>query len=208
MIDDPPMEIADSMLARRMCEGDEESLRLLLKKYGGKVKAALTKRYWDVLDESEIDQAVLDGAFNVWRFADRFVESEGGLGGWFLSIAANAAATIIRQSEPRHRFQDLKFDPSYKPVSWGGGTTPTPSGQQSQLIQDLNEAIASLPHLQREVIRADLAAAEGKADSSRLARRLHSTEASIYAARSKAHGTLHRMMLEKGHFPSMQRGQR
>src|SRR4051812_12772055 len=96
MVDDPPIEIGDDKLARLMGQRKEEALRLFLDKYGGKVKGYLMKRYRGILDESEVDQAVLDGALNVWCNATKFKESDGGLGGWFLVIALRAAIDIIR----------------------------------------------------------------------------------------------------------------
>jgi len=207
MLDDPPIEIDDAMLARRMGQGDEDSFRLLLKNCGGRLKGVLNKRYREVLDASEIDQAFWDGAFNVWHHADRFDESEGTLEAWFLVIAIRAAVNIIR-GEKRHRHQDLQYDPSYDPVSWGGGTTTTRSAQKSRLIHDLNEAIARLPRLQREIILADLAAEDGKADARRLAKRLGSTKNAVYAARSKALVSLQRSLSAEGDLQGMQGGQR
>jgi RNA polymerase sigma-70 factor (ECF subfamily) len=202
---DPPPDTDDAALARRLSRRDQGALRLLLERHGGRVRQVLRKRYQGVLDESEVDQVVLDAAFAIWRNASKFERSRGGLGGWFMSIALRAAVDILR-GEHRDRYHELGFDPAYVPLSWGGGTTTT-SGRQGQLIVALNEAIARLPRLQREVIRADLAA-DGQADSSRLARRLGSTEGSVYAARSKAHAALYTMLSEKGHAARPQRSRR
>jgi hypothetical protein len=85
MLPDPPTEIDDNTIARLMSLREEEpdraqgALRLLLRKYGGKVKGALTKRYRGVLNESEIDQAFWDAVYHVWLAAAQFDHFCGGL---------------------------------------------------------------------------------------------------------------------------------
>jgi DNA-directed RNA polymerase specialized sigma24 family protein len=209
MLDGPSLEFDDITLVCRMSQGDQDALRLMLKKYGGRVKAALKRKYQGILAEPEIEQAVLDGAFQVWRFASRFEVDRGSLGDWFLAITFNAAAGIIRGYR-KMSFKELAFDPVGDHASWwsgGSSATTTTFGRESRLIRDLNEAIGKLPPLQRAVIQADLAAG-GKADTERLAAQLGSNEKSVQAARSKAKSALRTLMAQKGHLTEMQRGRR
>lgn len=207
MLDGPSLEFDDITLVCRMSQGDQDALRLMLRKYGGRVKAALKRKYQGILAEPEIEQAVLDGAFQVWRFASRFEVDRGSLGDWFLAITFNAAAGIIRGNR-KMSFKELAFEPVLDPASWwsgGSSATTTTFGRESRLIRELNEAIEKLPRLQKAVIRADLAAVGGRADDHRLAAQLGSTPNAVGVARCKARVTLLKLMTQEGHLPGAQR---
>lgn len=212
MPDDPPTDVDDKTLAHRMSlrgqdpQGAQEALRLLLRKYGGRVKGALAKRYRGILDDPELDQAFWDAVYHVWLAAAQFDPSVGDLGGWVFVTACRAAGSLIR-GERNRRPQELLFEPSFVPADWwsGGSGLTTTWGREARLMRDMNEAIERLPRLQKAVIRADLASEEGKADARRLAEDLGSTPNAIYVARRKALVALHRMLQDKGHLPTTQR---
>ena len=123
-----PEEVDDESLALRMMEKDEEALGALLKIYGPKVRGYLKQKFGDVLRQPELDEVFNRAAFNVWRFADRFRPECGGLRGWFIRIARNAAFSLLR-GENRHLAKDLEYDPAYDPAE----DLRTPVGSDLQI---------------------------------------------------------------------------
>ena len=100
------LQIDEQTLAQRMSQGDEGALRMVLVTFGPKVKGCLLKHFGGALDRAEIDEAFNVAAFNVWRFADRFDQTQGSFGGWFLRIAQRAAERRLGPARPRPALGD------------------------------------------------------------------------------------------------------
>ncbi len=179
MDDGPPPLADDREIIRLMCAQNEDGAYLLLKRYGAQVKRSLANRYQGILQEQEIDQALNDAAFNAWRFAVRFQNEKGSLGGWFLRIAQNMAKNILRDKDDG-RVGPLDFDPAFE------FDEAVPLSDEGRKVLDaLEQAIEQLPPLQNAIINADLAA-DGVADAKRLAQAYDTSVGSILVSRYKA----------------------
>jgi hypothetical protein len=74
-------EDSDETLVRRIAEDrDKRALTLLMNRCVPKATGYLKKQFAGRLRDPEIDQAVNDAVFNVWRFADRFKPADGSFG--------------------------------------------------------------------------------------------------------------------------------
>lgn len=179
-----------------MMDGDPEGVRLLLREYGGKVKAGLRCEFSHVLAEPEIDEAINWGAFKAFKAAQSYNEAKGSLRTWFYSIARNAARDILR-GEERHATVPLEYDPLwYVDVVEVDDNRPV-EPKRDKLLRDLIEAVEALPKLQKAIIKADLAC--GKADANRLAQEYGTTVNAVYVSRSHAIKRLREAMRLKGH---------
>jgi len=184
--------ISDSDIALMMAMGDQGGLRLLLEKYGGRIKAFLVKYYSSSLQDGELNEAFNVAIFNTWRFADRYVESKGSLPSWCVRIAQRAAQSIIRR-EAGYRSKNLEYDAMYDPAGDPpeNGAVETADGADDPRFEGLCRAVEVLPPLQKAIIKADLAAG-GPADAGRLAEIHGTSKNTIYVSRSKARVTLRR----------------
>jgi RNA polymerase sigma factor (sigma-70 family) len=178
-----------------MMEKDESALFALLETYGPKVRGYLRKHFGDVLKAPELDEALNRAAFSVWRFADRFNPERASLRGWFLSIARNAAVSILR-SERRHLAKDLEYDPAYNPAEDCPGQAPDIDSKEKRRLQELDDILyKKLTGLEQTVALNDYKAG-GEADAGRLAAMLGKTRQNIYTTRSKVKKKITQMMLE------------
>ncbi|MBL7132886.1 MAG: sigma-70 family RNA polymerase sigma factor [Phycisphaerae bacterium] len=185
--------VTDIDIVLMMMEQDEEGLRLLLQRYGGRLKGFLVKNYAGVLQPGELEEALNTAVFNIWRFADRYDEGKGLLASWCIRIAQRAAQSIIRR-EFGYRGKNLEYDPSYDPAGDPPDAREIESRDRSDdpRLKILHEAIEALPPLQKAIIQADLAAGGGLADAGRLAAIHGTTKNVIYVSRSKAREALRR----------------
>ena len=201
---DGELTLSDSDIVLMMATQDRGGLRLLIERYGGRLKAFLFKRFGSLLQEGELDEALNVTFYNAWRFADRYDESKGTLASWCIRIAQNAAKDIVRR-ETKYRDKNLEYDPSYDPADPHEGDAAGPAADAEDVKLDhLRHVIQELPPLQKAIIEADLAAG-GSADASRLAE-VHGTSInSIYVSRSKARDTLKRQVEQLSRPPAGKR---
>jgi len=204
-MEDEGSKITDADIALRMAMGDQGGLRLLLERYGGRIKAFLVKYYRGNLQGGELDEAFNVAIFNVWRFADRYDESKGSLPSWCIRIAQRAAQSVIRR-ESSYRSKNLEYDANYDPAGDPPDEEVVAAEDRSDdpRIEALHKAIAELPPLQRAIIQADLAA-DGLADAGRLAAIHGTSKNSIYVSRSKARETLKRQVEQLSRQPASKR---
>lgn len=182
--------VSDSDIMLMMAMQDRAGLRLLIERYGGRLKAFLIRRFGSVLQQGELDEALNVAFYNIWRFADRYDESKGTLASWCIRIAQRAAQSIIRR-ELRYRSKNLEYDAMYDPAGDPRDEDAIASGERGDdpRIDALHKAIAGLPPLQKAIIEADLAA-DGLADAGRLAEIHGTSKNSIYVSRFKAREAL------------------
>ena len=185
--------ISDSDIVLMMAMKDQEGLRLLVERYGGRLKAFLFKRFRSVLQEGELAEALNVTLHNAWRFAEGYTEGRGMLASWCIRIAQNAAKDILKR-EMRYREKNLEYDPTYDPADPRDEDEAVP-GEESDdpRVEYLRQAIQKLPALQKAIVEADLAAG-GLADAGRLAEIHGTSKNSIYVSRTKAHETLKRQV--------------
>jgi RNA polymerase sigma factor (sigma-70 family) len=179
--------VTDVDIVLMMMDSNQEGLRLLLERYGGRLKGYLVKYYAGVLQPGELDEAFSAALFNIWRFADRYDEGKGSLASWCIRIAQRAAQSIIRR-EFGYRGKNLEYDPLYDPAGDPPGEREAETSERSDdpRLKALHTAIEALPPLQKAIIQADLAAGDGLADAGRLAAIHGTSKNTIYVSRHKA----------------------
>ncbi|MCG3178607.1 MAG: hypothetical protein BIFFINMI_00935 [Phycisphaerae bacterium] len=199
---DDGSKVTDSDIALKMAMGDQEGLRLLLERYGWRIRAFLVKYYSGSLQEGELNEAFNVAIYNVWRFADRYEESKGSLPSWCIRIAQRAAQSIIRR-EAGYRSKNLEYDAMYDPAGDPpeDETVEAAEGADDPRIDALCKAVEALPTLQKAIIKADLAAG-GLADAGRLAEIHGTSKNAVYVSRSKAREALKRQVEQSSRQPA------
>lgn len=185
------------MIVNGLVRRDEDALRALLCHYGPNLKAWLLARFGRSLQQTELDHVLSVTAFNAWRFADRFDETRGPLEAWLITIAGNAARSLLR-GQLEHRCIHLEYEQRYDPAWYDDDDDDDDCDAKKYVIVDLEDAICRLPRLQRSIVEADLAAG-GHADDDRLVTALHTSKNSIQVSRNKARKNILKFMQEKGY---------
>ncbi|OAI41697.1 hypothetical protein AYO40_02575 [Planctomycetaceae bacterium SCGC AG-212-D15] len=197
--EDPSQTADDEELALRLMDGDQEALRTLIARFGGKVRNILRRRYGDVLQEQEIDSVLNNALFKVWRHARSIDLKRGSLGGWFLRIAQRCAFDLL-SGELAHREKVLSLDPESDPVAdCDDDGDDEEDARTRKRLKDLDDVIDALPPLQKAIIKADMAAGS-QADNGRLAARHGTSRNSIYVSRNKAYEAIRKGMRKRGHY--------
>lgn len=157
----------------------DDAMRRLLAAHGGRVRAALRKRYPSVRDEHALLDAMHDAARHVFQAYDAAKGCS--LGGWFLFIAARRLCDLLRSDRQRRK----KTVPLERSACYDDRSSPSANLLRLEFHSAVNQAMSQLSELERAVIEADIDAGK-QARAGSLARRLRTTEHSIYAARARA----------------------
>lgn len=178
----------DRDLVRLWAEGDEdESVRRLLVHHGGRVRAALRKRFPTVRDDHILFEALNEAARTVFEAYDP--EKGAALATWFLLLASRRVCDLLRgESSRRKRTQPLasNHDLDHRP-------SPPHCLLTAEFQAAVDQALTQLTRLERSVIEADIDAGK-QAAAERLAERLRTTVHSIYAARARARRKLLKLL--------------
>ncbi len=180
MTDGVPPESDDGRILRLLGEGDGECMRGLLRAHGGRVLNYLRKRYANVLDEHQMEDALADAAM---RLVDTYDPSKGKpLGGWLLFLADRQAIDTLRREQRHHRQRvDLPESDMVR-----GSESPTQELLDSEFAARVRHIMATqLSELEREVMTADIDEG-GAVNAKQLAERLGTDPRSIYTARLRA----------------------
>lgn len=191
----PPPD-RDAVTARLLAADDPEGLRRLLVDHGGRVRRVLQKEFENVLDASEIDDAVSQASLRVWRRGRAYDAGRGTLRAWFCVIARNCATRILTTKRSHSALSfvaDLDSRPQLQDT-----TQDAESQARQRFLDDLYRCIDGLPALQRSVVLADLAAG-GTAATEDLIDELKTTANSIYVSRTNARKTLRAALIARGH---------
>ena len=188
--------IRDCEIVCKLAAREEDALRLLLCKHGGKVRAWLKKRFAGVLADQEVDAALNQAMFNVWQHIDSYDPRKATLGVWFVCIAQNAALDMVRLVT-RQRHSAVEFDPTHDPFA---DRCVEASKWQESLLQDFDEEIKQLQPSQQRIIRADLDAPGGRAEAVSLSELFGIPKNHVYVYRTRAHATLRAEMQRRGYF--------
>jgi RNA polymerase sigma factor (sigma-70 family) len=170
----------DGDIVRLFRDGDEdEAARRLLERYGGRVRAALRKRFPSIHDDHILLQAIHDAMRTV--LVDYDPSKGASLGGWLMLIACRRVCDVLRGDRARrHRTTSLVGDDCCDQRPAPGSHLATEEFRAAVRL-----AMEQLSGLERAVIEADIdAGKQASADS--LAKTLKTTEQSIYAARARA----------------------
>ena len=178
-MDDVTAKVDDQEIALLMMDGDEEGLRMLLKKYGAKTLAILRKQLGHtVLSPTDLEDALYDAAWKAYRAANQFDDRNGKLSGWFYRITYHCAIDILRVEES-HRHEELHENIDHA----------APSSSKTELsrttLKALRAAVEKLPGRQKQVILSDLAV-HGEASDTELASRLGTTVNTVRVSRHRA----------------------
>ena len=155
------------------------AMRRLLAAHGGRVRAALRKRYPSVRDEHALLDAIHDAARGVFQAYDAAKGCS--LGGWFLFIAARRLCDLLRAERQRRK----RTVPLERSACSDERSSPSDHLVRLEFHSTVDRAMSQLSELERAVIEADIDAGK-QARAGALARRLRTTEHSIYAARARA----------------------
>lgn len=176
-------DVEISALLRRR---DPAGLEQLLQVHAGRVRARLRDDFAGRLDADGIDDLILQASLNVWQGRAMLYDPEqGSLGAYFLGICRNIARRRMRSD--RELGLSFRSDLDRHASRTEAGR---PLTEPDQLLVELHLCIRRLPRLQRLVMLADLAAADGLAQADELARTHDTTRDAIYASRSQALRTL------------------
>lgn len=183
----------DAKYIQRMLAKDETALAEMLADFAADVERSLKRRFREVLDASEVDEAINVAAVNVWRSASQFNPGKANLAGWFYKIAERELINGIRANGVHG--VPLEIEPAEKErIGWLSTSVPA----NAQLLADLNNIIEELPGVQKAVVLADLAAGE-RADDDRLAKRLKTSVNVVRVSRDRARKKIHDQLIELGH---------
>lgn len=185
MADGPATSVDDDEIALRLMERDKEGVRLLLQTHGPRVSGFLNKYF-----PAHADDALQEALKKVLISIDKFDESKGTLGAWFLTVAKNAALDLIR-GEDRHRHVGYDAVGDIVARECDGEDTDDESEDYDpqQLDQEravLMEILDTLSPMQREILLRDAAHRDGAVPAALLADELGSTAGSVRANRAKA----------------------
>lgn len=182
----PKYDPDDETIIRQLKDRNEDGLRAVLQVHMPRVRAALEKRYGRRIDAEEIETVVQQLLWKLWNRPDIYDVKKGALGPWLVRIADNATKDLIKgvgRKRMRRAMQDdpEQFEAIESPIEESSG----PSPRLAEWLKALEEVRRALPPRQQEVIDADIAA-DGKAESERLAERLGISKGAVEVARSKA----------------------
>lgn len=187
----------DQVTLDQLIQGHPDGLRRLLSDHGGVVRAYLVRKFADIFDHWEIDEAMSLAAIRVWQSAPRFDASLGRLRAWFAVIARNCAMKLLAQRNGERLVPIDCIDASRL-----GLATSFSEAERLRLIVDVHRCIDELPRLQRAVLLADLNAGAPLA-APVLAERFGTTIQSVWVSRSHGRRTLRAMLARLGYGPDL-----
>lgn len=185
-----------------MLDKEQEGVVRLLRAYAGRVKWLLLDKFDGLLADEDADEIIQTAAFNAWSRVEQYDDTKGNLGGWFYTIAYNAAIDELRcQPDGQDRPHELEIDPGVegRTLACLEEDEPTP-----EIETDLLAEIETLGEKQKLIIKADMAAG-GEADAEKLARKLGIPKQHVYSYRNKAHAALLKRMQKRGHAAPIQK---
>ena len=182
----PKHDPDDETIIRQLKDRNEYGLRALLNVHMPRVRAALENRYGRRIDAEEIETVVQQLLWKLWNRSDLYDAGKGTLGPWLVRIADNATKDLIKGVGRKRMRRALQDDSDvFEAIESPSEASSVPSPRQAEWLKALDEVRRALPSRQQEVIDADIAA-NGKAESERLAERLGISKGAVEVARSKA----------------------
>lgn len=196
--------------AQRLLANDEQVLEEILRSFGPMILAVLTRRYREVLRETDVEDVVSIGLYRLWINRIRFDRRKASLKVWFFRIVENAARDVLRHGWHKARILETGSDSALIGVtdpSLNGRADADDTPQPPTNLQlDLREIVAELPKTQRLIIAADSAAKDTTASSQRLGDELGIPAATVRVYRKRAMDRIRTELVRKGHdVPGMTR---
>lgn len=137
----------DRDLMRNIARGDEGAVAQLYDRFGGLV---YRMAYQLTPTKGDAEDAVQEIFIRLWQSAARFDPNRASLATWVMLLARRHLVDQLRRLKVRPR--PMRLDESGANSIQQGRTSPTGSLLRRERRKRLEERIAALPELQREVI--------------------------------------------------------
>jgi RNA polymerase sigma-70 factor (ECF subfamily) len=145
--------VDDAEIIRRVRAGDSEAFGTLVEKYGGRIRR-LVRGF--IRNEKDAEDVVQDSFVKAFARLDRF-DGRSAFFTWLYRIAANTS--MDHNKKVRRRPAPLSIEASREDEEGRGGITPPARGPSplqgamtGELRRKIDEAMAALPDIYREVI--------------------------------------------------------
>jgi len=193
--EDPPEQISDEEIVRRIKAKDESVLRDLLAKYDPRISGYFNSKKdhreeWLSPYETEAFikacNDLIDGKIH------KYDPAKGEFGPWFFRVVVNTGINLWRRD---HRPPRPPPKPLYDGIDLSGYT-------REQLMEMYNQCLECLSEQEGRIIEADLADPKRKADTAMLIAMLRDqfpniSPSAIFKARSQGRAKHHRCMAAK-----------
>ena len=208
-------------LGRRLRDGDEAVLEILLREHGATVRAVLRQKFPTGLDYGDFEDILAVALFRVWSRRDQFDPDRGSLRAWFYRIAANVTKDVLRYGWQKARQLEVRYEPaalsdvaverspSAPPTAIAARTVEDVDGASTdeafdeRLRRELRAIVDELPDAQRRIILADAASRDGKVSSEHLSQELGIPPGTVRVYRRRALARLRNELDLRGLAPQL-----
>jgi RNA polymerase sigma factor (sigma-70 family) len=208
-------------LGRRLRDGDEAVLEILLREHGATVRAVLRQKFPTGLDHGDFEDILAIALFRVWSRRDQFDPDRGSLRAWFYRIAANVTKDVLRYGWQKARQLEVRYEPAaLSDVAVERSATETPAAIAARTVEDVDDAssdegfnerlrrelraiVDELPEAQRRIILADAASRDGKVSSEHLSQELGIPPGTVRVYRRRALARLRNELDLRGLAPQL-----
>ncbi|MBI1310024.1 sigma-70 family RNA polymerase sigma factor [bacterium] len=198
----------ETPLGRRLLDGDEAVLEILLREHGATVRAVLKQKFPGRLDHGDFEDVLAIALFRVWSRREQFDPDRGSLRAWFYRIAVNVTKDVLRYGWQKARQLEVRYEPRAlsdvaveRSQQRGVGeslmaTVAEPVLSSTDVSDDesldervrrvLRAIVDELPEAQRRIILADAASRDGKVSSEHLSQELGIPPGTVRVYRRRA----------------------
>jgi RNA polymerase sigma factor (sigma-70 family) len=194
----------DSLLGRRLSDGDCSVLDCILRAYGPRVGGWLRHKYAGRFGSQEIRDILAMALHKLWQERDRYDPAKASLRGYFFLIARCAAVDAIRQGRHSSHGREILLGDRADRIA---ARERAPSedadleadAERSQQVKDLSDCLDKLNESSRYIILADARSNDGVVASEILARELSMSESAVRVARKRGLDRLREAMGKLGY---------
>lgn len=191
-------------LGRRLRDGDEAVLEILLREHGTAIRSVLRQKFPTGLNHGDFEDILAIALFRVWSRRDQFDPDRGSVRAWFYRIAANVTKDVLRYGWHKARQLEVRYEPAaLSDVAVERSVRDETTAVSSRTVEESNDASAEgsfddrlrcelraivdeLPEAQRRIILADAASRDGKVSSEHLSRELGIPPGTVRVYRRRA----------------------
>lgn len=176
-------------IAKRLVEGDETALELLLRGVVPKTKAFLRKKFGSLLKEEVLEDALSTAVYQFWAHRNRFDPGKATVDKWFYVISRNAVIDEFRKQQRSKEFADENAVAEF--CTFGRSI--------ARFTHDLEQALSGLSDYERRVMEADLLHPPWGVPTKVLAFELGMSEAAIRGIRSRGRRKVRQRLTDLGY---------